>query len=818
MEGRQNGYYRPYTSDDDDGTDSGSDTGSEDSISRGLDDPRYAIIRASGPAFETIDEQMYYQTANANLGYAYNDSTWKPPSNPTSHDRTFGPASAASQAAQVSLFSFNSANRETRTYPYSTFFTIKTPRTYKNITQIKFVNINFPYFLNSIADASSLYIDIANYVSSNSNNKFSFADCYACLGNVGNRGVVTSMNGGSFTEVGRVNPAAPTKELVHTFTMTPGSYDGPGYAAEMDKQMNLTPPFTIISYGSHRQIFMATKSVDHLFNEGGKWYYNITNKTYIQSPTKAQILTDHFPHIMLADPSMPSERETFVAYFFPILKQALNTEYDYAFLDLSGTSLTEAKRRVLQTYEGLSSDYYYTLCYANLQLLRSIRPIHTFEYYPINMYDWTYSPATQKITSTHTNLHPALSKDIQARNVQYQRQEAAALGYTAAQFGTIQSKSVTISAITTDLQQRVQKALATVGGIAAYSAAQLANPAMPLETRAQQDTSEEALFALTEEPRITPHSSDSILIQHLLDNPEENCLLNQECQMSRAGSVSNPAFQGVSVNCKDFTSLYSTFINYYSTSTGLANDIRTVHQNTACAMSNYVTTTYSRALPKSMLQDNVYMNNLGTGGLKMYTNKTIHYASSPGEVDGRDISLERIYNNTTTACCAFVNAALFNFYSCLPSEYLINSPFYKLGFDVNQATILNFYSTNALSVSPATYNIYLQLNTEQALNFMDIANDENYTQSNESTGQCNMVFGKLLTLGSSPGAYTQTIVQVPATFSPSPLASLDRFSFTFYLDNMVPLYRLFPFQLSGTDWDAIIEIDENIALLPPLAS
>jgi hypothetical protein len=243
----------------------------------------------------------------------------------------------------------------------------------------------------------------------------------------------------------------------------------------------------------------------------------------------------------------------------------------------------------------------------------------------------------------------------------------------------------------------------------------------------------------------------------------------------------------------------------------LSHAVKTVLQNTTAATSNYVNKTYSRVLPRNILQDNAFMNNVGTGGLKLHTSKTIHYASSPSDIDGREVQLESAL--VTNTCCAFVNSALYNFYSCLPSEYLINSAFYKLGFGIGD--ILSFYSTNALTVAPATYNLYVQLNTELSLNFMDIANNENYTQSNQSTGECNMVFGKLLTQGSSPGAFTQTIVQVPATFTTAPLASLDRLSFSFFLDNMVPLNKLFPFQLSGTDWDAIIEIDENVAAMPP---
>jgi len=805
-------YYRPYTSDDDT-DDSGSDTSSEDSIARGLDDPRYAIIRAAGPSLDTVDRQLFYQQMeNTSLGYAYNTTAWNPPDVPTIHNDTIGKFAPATQSPQSSLFSFSSENRDKQIYPYSTFFTIKTPRTYKNITQIKFVNISFPYFMNAIADASSLYVEIADFVSSNTN--LPYDDCYACLGNVGTRGVTTAIEGGSFSEFGRMNPAAPTKELVHTFKLRPGSYNGPGLCAEMDTQMNLTPPFTIMSYGDHRQQFMATKAVDHLFNEGGKWYYSITNKTYIQNPSRDTIRDDHLPHTILADPTQPSERETFVAYFLPILKQSLNTAYDYAFLDLSGTSLEEAQTRVLQRYEGLSSPYYYSLCYANLQFLRSIRPIHTFEYYPINKYDWVYNPATKKSTIIHTGMHPTLVKDIQARNILHQRQEVAAIGYTPGQFGTIQSKAANTSAIVADLHHQVQKALTEVGvPYGTCSAADLVNSniALPIQETSAPIT-EEGLFALTE-GSIRESVCETMPLKTLLEGPlhPHASALNSASLMGRAGCISSPTFQGVPVSCNDFPSLYSTFVNYYSTNTALVNDVARVQLNTRAATDAYVNKTYGRVFPATILQDSSYLNNMGTGGIKLHANKTIHYASSPLDVDGRDILLERVDDDN--ACCGFMNAALNNFYGCLPSEYLINSAFYKLGYGISN--ILSFYSTNSLTDSPTTHNVYLQMNSEQSLNSMDIGVRENRAATNETTGECKSMFGMLLTAGSRPNDFTQTIVQVPAVYTTSPLASLDHFSFTFFLDNMVPIHKLFPFQLTGTDWNAIIQIDENIGVMPP---
>ena len=76
------------------------------------------------------------------------------------------------------------------------------------------------------------------------------------------------------------------------------------------------------------------------------------------------------------------------------------------------------------------------------------------------------------------------------------------------------------------------------------------------------------------------------------------------------------------------------------------------------------------------------------------------------------------------------------------------------------------------------------------------------------------MLGKILTKGSTPGAIATTIIQVPAKFDQSPLGSLDHFSFRFFLDDMVPLDLLYPFKTTGTDWDGVIQIDEQLGTLP----
>lgn len=833
-------YYRPYTEtshesgspDSDSDSESQSSSGSsEDSIARGLDDPRYAIIRAAGPSLSDANAQLYYQKSGDNNYY-----DWEPPTTSSNTSLSvLGPAAPKTAGTQSSLFSFRSENRDTNVYPQSTYFSLMTPRTYRNVTQVQIVNINFPYFLNTIPDASQLYVQVAKYVASNNN--FTYASCYSCIGNFGIKGVTSAINGGSFTEVGRINPVTKSMPLVHTFSLSAGNYSGASLAGEMEKQMNLTPPFRIISYATHRQIFKATKTADHLFTNGGQWYNSITTKSYVRNPTRDLILKDFLPTVVLENPAQPSEREIFVAYFYPVLKQALSSQFDSKFLDFGTYDPGSVEQRVLQTYEGLSSSLYYDLTYANRDLLKNIRRIHTFEYYPINTYRWSHDPLTQKMNVIHTDIHPALQKDIHETLTDSRLQEMGSRGYTFGTYRQAQSRSSHISCVVGSLADSLNKSLKELG-VVPLSADALANPDTVIRTSPKSVLAEkeEDLFALTENTvvhtlanpntaRSFPASFGTIPLKHLLQDistdahgigftqPYAQSLrnLNAKCTVTRAGGYITSTYTGVDVSCTDFTSLYSTFLNYYSTNTGLSADIQTIEQKALQNTSNYVHTHYEKVLPPALLANNAYLNNAGTGGVQFNVSKTVHYASTPADVEGRDLRAA-----DASACCAILNATLSSFYGCLPANYLINTAFYKLGFGIKD--IFQFYSTNSLNISPSTHNLFLQLNLEIPLNNMDIAGKEDYAISNETNSEYKLMLGKLLTKGSSPGAITQTIVQVPAKFSPSPLASLDHFTFKFFLDDMVPLNVLYPFQVTGTDWDAVIQIDEQVAILPPLSA
>ena len=841
-------YYRPFTTSNEVVEDSDSESVASsfsDSASRSLDDPRYAIIRAAGPSLNTVSDQFFYQSLQQRpqyvIGCEYDGSNNF--SNFFSPRYPLLPFVPASKKTLTSLFSFTSTNRDTSVFPLSTFFTIKTPRVYKNITNIQITNINFPNFLNSLPDPSAVFAEVALYASTKTG--FSFNNCYSCLGNRGGgRGLTTSLNGGSFSEAGRTNPVANQNPLVHTFTLRGGTYDSMSLANEMDKQMNTTPPFNIISYAQHRELFLSTGSVSHLFNDPGKWYCSPLTGQYIRNATKSLIINDYLPTTTIAG-IQPTEKETFVAYFYPVLKAAFYSAYDSKFLDLG--SAIDVQNRVLTTFEGLSSSLYYDLCYRNLSTLKSIRRVHTFEYNPINSYNYTYSPSTNKMSVSHTELHPSLQKDIQTFHQTSRLSVASDMGYSSRDLTALQTRVSASASVLTDLTKQLQSALVEVG-VPRYTLTndQLANLSTPLLLQSKKSlmavSEEDALIGLTVDrspsslsppglikrsfPAAFGWSTLGQLVQDasnaLVAQPGSRAFTqpylaqlntaNQVSQMTHAGSFVNRLVQGTAVSCSDLPSLYSTFVNYYSTNTGLATTASAIQSKSLVATSNYVNAKYGSVFPPALLENNAYLNGTGTGAVTFYSSKSLHYPSTPDDSNHRNIRAVR-GGTDTSDCCGYINAILENFYGCLPAEYITTTPFYQLGYGIND--ILSLYTTNTLSQKTVANNIYLQMNPEQSLNNMDTAGNENYNIANQSMGEYKKVFGKLLLQGLTAGQVCQTIVQIPATFPTAPLASLDHFSFNFLLDTMVPLSALYPFVFTGTDWNAIIQVDEQVGAFNP---
>jgi hypothetical protein len=840
-------YYRPYSSDDEDddiasistttsdtNTESGTDSGSEneqevvnafsDTIARGLDDPRYAIIRAAGPSFNTVQQQYSYEKplwGRQMVGAEY----IQPPLDSLSNSPLY---LNPKKRIRSTLFSFKSENRDKHVYPLSSFFSLKTPRPYKNVTQIQLVQVNFQYFVNAVPDVSGFTTLVKDLLSTAG---YDLSDCAACLP------TTNTFTGGGFQELGRTNPVIASQPLTHIFQLRPGTYDANGLIYEMDQQMNKTPPFSIVSYTDHYSRFKATKTVDHLFNEPGRYYYKKLGGTFVRAPTKAQIIADYFPHTELANATTPTDAETFVAYFYPVLREAFLSPFDHKFLDLLTYSEQEIRERVLHRFEGLGSSFYYDLCKANLPYLKTLRKQNTFEYFPINQYDWEYNPYTRKNTLRFTELHPSLKTELANQHARNKTQAIVNKGLTLSQFQTLETQLQQTKAVVTGLLQHMNTALVEVGvPFGSYDAAFLNAVGNAISTTnrvalgsGQLAAGDDLLLGLATgtvtppiavaAPRVIPYTFGEMTLTNLLTestaiatNPVDpnysgtwaNHLssLNGFSRATRVGSNLLLGYGGAAVLATDFPALHSTFQSYYAQNVSIGTVVSSVTGAQFAATSNYVHTKYGSVFPPALLANNAFLTGASTGGVKLLGGQRVVRASTPFDMVADPA--------TKTPCCQALTQLADSVYSCIPAEYVVNSTFYKLGLPGSD--IIAYYSTTGLFSSVTTQNLYLQLNVEKSLNNMDVAMTEDYRISNETAAEHHVVLGKLLTEGSGLSDITQTIVQSPAKFE-APLASIDQFTFTLLLSDLEPVARAFPFDITGTDWDAVIQIDEEVGTL-----
>jgi hypothetical protein len=95
---------------------------------------------------------------------------------------------------------------------------------------------------------------------------------------------------------------------------------------------------------------------------------------------------------------------------------------------------------------------------------------------------------------------------------------------------------------------------------------------------------------------------------------------------------------------------------------------------------------------------------------------------------------------------------------------------------------------------------------------MDIAMNENYSISNETTGQVKLIAAKILLAGVGAGEVTETAIQNPILFE-TPLGKLDKLEFKIYADDatLTPMWLYFPFEIGINDWDATFQIDEEVS-------
>ena len=852
-------YYEKYISDGDETSDDNesSDSESTDTAARGLDDPRYAIIRSAGQNLGGTGTT--YQVGNlSNIGTPYEIQ----PQDTLKNSLLY---KSPQKRIQTTLFSFKSSNRDKRVYPTTSDFSIKLPRPYKDVTQIQLVQISYQSFFNYIPDVLDFANKVVPVVKAQG---IDISECLCCIPRENTQGSI------AVVEVGRADPLYPSKPLVQIVTVRYGRYTNTTLATEMINQMNDTPVFNIISYTEHRRRFKGQRTLYHLFNIPGDIVYNRITDTYdtiyntSTDPAKiyGPIYLQYFPESFLQQSTLPTETEIFVAYYFPVLKEAMyDTEVGAPFLDLAGDSYNAAYIKIVSVFEGLDSKYYYDLCVLNLPFLIKYRQTLTFTYNLIYKYVWSYDAGMQRFTVTHNVLHKSITNDIAAKTTEFQQTAYDKFVVTADDVAAAEVSVDINKSVYTELESTVYSALAEVGvtyglypsGLLTNSAT-VVTTANPTTINPELLTENDTLLYMIAQNLIVPPNNGgyigppvnglglntfgNISLADLVNQSNEiylniNTIAYDPTYLSyiqalnttstydrRIGGDYLNGFSGIVLQSNSFSDLYAQYTLYYSLYINDSSLLTNIANYRTQLMDTYMNDKYGTVLPSGLIAQYTAMvetpagstdtsgnfisenNNLGdngTGAVILHLNNGIIRGSSPFQVAGC---------NTNNACCKIIDDILLTWYCKLPPNYVITTLPWRLGLTETLENVVTRITTNTAFAKTSPFNVYIQLNVERSMNNMAVAANENYSITNEPVSETKVVLGKLLTEGTGISDVVQSIIQSPAQFY-IPIGKLDKLQFTLLLDDLVPLSALFPISLEFTDWSATVQIDEEIRTL-----
>ena len=752
----------------------------EDARIRREEDPRYAILRTTGPNFDTFGEQLEYRIHP-------NETPYYASSNITSLAglQYLNPP----KTVVTSLFSVKSINRDLSVYPSPFYFSIKTPRVYKNVTKFQLVQISFPNTNDTIGTYSTFVSSFIDALLENGLNPCCISTC------VGVTQGVSGSNSIGLVEQQRVN--ALGHPMIVSLAIPDGSYRDDELVTELNCQANNTPPFNLISFEDFEATFQTTHDISVLFNEPGDLFHSaMTARRYV-NPTKDTIMNCYYSQAHVDSFFTITDKIAFNAYYYPVLKELLASPMSVPFLTTGPYSFEDIKHRVTQLFEGLNSDFYYEIGQMNRGVLDAFRTYHTFQYKNINKYIWSYDDVARRYSVIHNELHTSIRRDISLQLGRYLESEYVYHGLSAFQFKTLKNEHSVTNAVFQHMQSHLSTVLAHYHLVSGYQYAGGAYHVAAESTFHVEELQEDADFA----------------------------------SMFQYTTVYGNQFgnlPGTRFTFQSFTDYHSTLSSYYGKVTGLNSTIQSVHDGAYEKHHQYVKKKYAGILPEYMIANRTYLDGRGVpvtfGKNKSFT---IPGESVPASALGESNPLSVVSlgggmntllgdpcdpSTCSTSCATIIREIVVGWYSCIPVQNTVGSLGYRLGLDQLDLTNYQFTSSLLNSLSTGNSNYFLQINEEQNFNQMDVAMNENYNKSNETTGQVKLMFAKILASGLGVGEVSQTVIQNPALF-PNTLGKLDKLMFKIYYDdiNLTPAWLFLPFKnLLYNEWDATFQIDEEI--------
>lgn len=827
---RQSGapnYYTPYTSGDDtlgddtseNDTDDSDESEYEDPRVRKEQDPRYAIIKTAGPNINSIKNPGIYQNVAG--------SDWNNNTNITSlKNYTYLPPP---KGIKTSLVSIKSSNRDSRVFPTPYYFNMKLPRTYNNVTRIQLTQMSFP---NGAPKATALGLFESTLVVKLLEQGIDSTCINTCVNTMN---YTTAASGVAIRELGRVT--ASGDPLITTISIPNQIYTNQQLVNELTFRANSTPPLNIIEYSTFYDIFTNTRDISPLFNEPGSNYGSKINQHRYGPHTKDNIMNTYYSKQQIDKCVTITDRIAYNAYYFPILKETIATQMGRIFIKTNDIPFSNVVERILGPFEGLDSPFYYQLCSTNQDVLDAYRPNLTFQLRNVNQYQWLYNDKNQTFTTIHDTLHPSLRNEFSNTHKMILTQQLAENGLTPKSFETLKNNR-SYTCVAKHLERNLSTVLGNYHFVSGYH----------YDGGLRHHTSQSSFSA-----------------EDLCQDEQFTTMFNYT---STFGRIYNN-YEGAHLTFTNFNDYQITLSSCYYVMQSTNVSISSINGRINDQFHTYVSTKYTGILPDDMITNQTYLSQQGlpvsflTGqnvyipGMPMEDNcitkcniscikscstaynleikkcqqissavrsttassiSTFHACLSTASTNYEECRSTCNDNcktscNCTPICITVLTQIINKWYSCLPVNTVINTLTYRLGLSNMQQSTFNILSTVSRYTSSANLNYFMQINDEQGFNNIDVTMKEDYSISQEPTGQVKFMFCKILMNGIGDTGISNTLIQNPITFNQG-ISKLDRLNVKIFYDDeaITPAWLLYPYTFPINEWNATFQIDENIGL------
>jgi hypothetical protein len=279
----------------------------------------------------------------------------------------------------TTLFMVNSRDRDLRAYPQPTFFTLRLPRPFKNISAITLTQINL---LNTFFNFTAAQGNTNMYVQE--------------LGRVTSSGAPNAVN----------------------VTIPDGTYTTGTLVPALSNALNSTPLFAQITLPDFISYFQSTGDYAILFNTPGPVVYNTLTQTYLTNQTVQNIVANYFQTSQTAGQLSFSYNECLVAYYYPIVKEmtiASPTSFSFSTEGLAiPTGYMTWYDYIVFGFQGLGDPTITAIVTdpANQVLFNAYRVQNSFVNALVNAYTVNYNAVTGRLIISAPSLNASIASNL----------------------------------------------------------------------------------------------------------------------------------------------------------------------------------------------------------------------------------------------------------------------------------------------------------------------------------------------------------------------------------------------------------------------